>query len=32
MVTTNPVLALPMRYVHRAKARECALSTKSARS
>jgi site-specific recombinase XerD len=26
LVATNPVLALPMRHVHKAKARECALS------
>lgn len=32
LVTTNPVLALPMRHVHKAKARERALSTDEIRT
>jgi integrase len=32
LVTTNPVLALPMRHVHKAKARERALSTDEIRA
>lgn len=32
LVTTNPVLALPMRHVHKAKARERALSSEEIRS